>query len=139
MKTRRTYADPKQEGFDFGGWGQYRAQYGAPFTSESAGGFNYDRAREDRERRERQAREQEAREKQERESRKRQNRESRRRWQYTGRDPREVLEVGAYATQTEIRASWLRLVKVHHPDHGGDAEKFREVQAAFERLRTRAA
>jgi len=126
-RSRRTYAAPKQEGFDFGPWHQYRAERG------EFGASNCDpkeQARRDQEQRQRARREQEQRdqEQRDRQQRARYNRPA-------GFDPREVLGVGPYATQTEIRAAWLKLVKLHHPDHGGDAEKFRVVQAAFERLR----
>lgn len=42
----------------------------------------------------------------------------------------EVLELEPTATQDQIKASFRRLVKKHHPDKGGDANKFKEINAA---------
>lgn len=60
----------------------------------------------------------------------------------TGRDWWTVLGVAINASDEQVRAAYTALVKQHHPDVGGDAEKFREVQTAkdeFERLRRAAA
>lgn len=46
----------------------------------------------------------------------------------------EVLETEPTATQDQIKASFRRLVKKHHPDKGGDANKFKEINAANEVL-----
>lgn len=55
------------------------------------------------------------------------------------RDPYEVLGVDPRASDREVRAAYLRLVKLHHPDHnGGSAEsarRFEEVQAAYARVK----
>jgi DnaJ-class molecular chaperone len=45
-----------------------------------------------------------------------------------------VLGVARDADTNEIRKSWMRLAKVHHPDRGGDAEQFKKIQMAFEVL-----
>ena len=45
-----------------------------------------------------------------------------------------VLGLTAAATLDDVRKSHRRLAKLHHPDKGGDPAKFREVQAAYERL-----
>jgi hypothetical protein len=42
-----------------------------------------------------------------------------------------VLGLASGATRQEIKAAYKRLVKVHHPDMGGSAAKFREVHAAY--------
>lgn len=42
-----------------------------------------------------------------------------------------VLGVTRDATEEEIRTAARRLAKVHHPDVGGDPEKFIEVQSAW--------
>jgi hypothetical protein len=36
------------------------------------------------------------------------------------------------STQREIKSAYRKQVKLHHPDAGGDANKFRELQAAYE-------
>lgn len=43
----------------------------------------------------------------------------------------EVLEVAQDADPDTIRSAYLAKAKVHHPDAGGDAEKFQEIVAAF--------
>lgn len=48
--------------------------------------------------------------------------------------PRSVLGLGADATWNEIKKAWRRLVMEHHPDRGGDAARFIQVQAAYEVL-----
>jgi hypothetical protein len=45
----------------------------------------------------------------------------------------EVLAVRRGAPRDEVKAAYRRLVQATHPDHGGDAAKFRRVQAAWER------
>ena len=46
----------------------------------------------------------------------------------------EVLGVTNSATQTEIKKAFKKLAIKHHPDRGGDAEKFKECNAAYEVL-----
>lgn len=46
----------------------------------------------------------------------------------------EALEVAQNASQDDIKKAYKRLVRVHHPDKGGDEKKFKEVQAAYEVL-----
>ena len=45
-----------------------------------------------------------------------------------------VLGVSRDAETNEIRKAFLKLSKVHHPDKGGDMEKFKEIQEAHEVL-----
>ena len=47
-----------------------------------------------------------------------------------------ILGVQPGASEKEIKKAYRRLVKKHHPDHGGDAERFKEIQAAWEYLST---
>jgi len=49
-------------------------------------------------------------------------------------DPYQVLGVGRSADLQEIKGSFRELAKQHHPDKGGDAEKFKQIQAAYEVL-----
>jgi DnaJ family protein A protein 2 len=44
------------------------------------------------------------------------------------------LEVEKTATQEEIKKAYRKLVLTHHPDKGGDAERFKAIQMAYETL-----
>ena len=46
----------------------------------------------------------------------------------------EELGLRENATQTEIKSSYRRLVKKHHPDAGGEKDKFLAIQIAWETL-----
>jgi DnaJ family protein A protein 2 len=46
----------------------------------------------------------------------------------------ETLEVEKNATPKEIKKSYFRLSKMHHPDKGGDEHRFKEINAAYEIL-----
>lgn len=46
----------------------------------------------------------------------------------------ETLGVPKEATQSEIKKAFMKHAKEHHPDKGGDAEKFKEYQGAYEVL-----
>ena len=48
--------------------------------------------------------------------------------------PFAVLGLSDTATVDEARAAWRRLRASLHPDHGGDAEKFKAVKAAWESI-----
>jgi molecular chaperone DnaJ len=50
------------------------------------------------------------------------------------RDYYEILEVDKSASSDEIKKQFRKLSKVHHPDKGGDAEKFKELNEAYEVL-----
>jgi molecular chaperone DnaJ len=54
------------------------------------------------------------------------------------RDPYAVLGVKPGATATEIKAAYRALVKLHHPDAGGDEERIVALNAAWEMLREQA-
>jgi len=49
-------------------------------------------------------------------------------------DPKKILGVGANATKEEIQRAYREKVKKHHPDLGGDAWAFQQVQEAYETL-----
>jgi DnaJ family protein A protein 2 len=46
----------------------------------------------------------------------------------------EILEIQKTATKDEIKQSYKRLAKIHHPDKGGDKEIFQNIQVAYETL-----
>jgi len=46
----------------------------------------------------------------------------------------ETLEVEKSADDKEIRKAYRRLSRIHHPDKGGDEQKFKEISAAYEIL-----
>jgi curved DNA-binding protein CbpA len=45
-----------------------------------------------------------------------------------------ILEVHYLASQGTIKAAYKQLSKIHHPDLGGEKEKFQEIQEAYEIL-----
>lgn len=45
-----------------------------------------------------------------------------------------VLGLSYPFSQEELKTTYRQLVKQHHPDQGGDAERFMEIQAAYELL-----
>jgi molecular chaperone DnaJ len=47
------------------------------------------------------------------------------------KDYYEILGVAKDADQEEIKKAYRTLSKEHHPDHGGDAEKFKELSEAY--------
>lgn len=53
------------------------------------------------------------------------------------RDPYTVLGVKRSDTLEEIKKAFHRLAHTHHPDKGGNAEKFKEVAAAWADLQRR--
>jgi len=53
--------------------------------------------------------------------------------------PYEVLGVPATAADDELRRAYRRAARASHPDLGGDARRFRQVQDAWERIGTPAA
>lgn len=46
----------------------------------------------------------------------------------------ETLGVAKDATQDDIKKAYRKLASQHHPDKGGDKEKFQEIQAAYNTL-----
>lgn len=47
-------------------------------------------------------------------------------------NPFEQLGLTIEATVEEVRARYLELSKVHHPDHGGQAEAFAQLKATYD-------
>lgn len=46
----------------------------------------------------------------------------------------EILGVQKNASAADIKSAYRKLASKHHPDKGGDAEKFKEVQSAYDVL-----
>lgn len=46
----------------------------------------------------------------------------------------QVLGLNENASADEVKAAYKNLAKKHHPDKGGDPEKFKEINNAFERI-----
>jgi curved DNA-binding protein CbpA len=59
------------------------------------------------------------------------------------RDPYRVLGVPPNASPEDLHDAYRRLVKLHHPDRNGNsaesAQRFREIQQAYDELRDRPA
>lgn len=49
-------------------------------------------------------------------------------------DPYKELGISYNATEKEIKSAYRKLAIKHHPDKGGDPEKFKQVAAAYETL-----
>lgn len=49
-------------------------------------------------------------------------------------DERQILEISGELTRASVLAAFRRQVRHHHPDQGGNAEKFRLIVEAKERL-----
>lgn len=53
--------------------------------------------------------------------------------------PWAILGVAEGSPFAEVKAAFYRLIKVYHPDHGGDVEKCKEIIAAWTLLKERLA
>jgi len=51
------------------------------------------------------------------------------------KDPYQILKVHPSAKLEEIKKAYRKLVKIHHPDKGGDSEVMLEVNSAWEILK----
>jgi len=49
-------------------------------------------------------------------------------------NPYEVLGVDEDADNEEVKQAYRELAKEYHPDRGGDAEKFKEIQSAYDQI-----
>ena len=49
-------------------------------------------------------------------------------------NPYDELGVSVHATSEEIRQKYRTLAQIHHPDKGGDEEKFKRIKFAYEIL-----
>ena len=50
-------------------------------------------------------------------------------------DPYATLGVGRNSTDAEIKSAYRKLAKQHHPDIGGDQQKFAEISAAYDNIK----
>ena len=50
-------------------------------------------------------------------------------------DPYQILKVHPNAKLEDIKKAYRELVKIHHPDKGGDAKVILEINAAWEILK----
>ena len=50
-------------------------------------------------------------------------------------DPYQILKVKPTANLEDIKKAYIELVKIHHPDKGGDAKVILEINAAWEILK----
>ncbi|MDP4010433.1 MAG: DnaJ domain-containing protein [Candidatus Spechtbacteria bacterium] len=50
------------------------------------------------------------------------------------KDYYETLEVQKNASKEEIKKAYIKLARKYHPDRGGDEEKFKEINAAYQIL-----
>ena len=49
-------------------------------------------------------------------------------------DPYKELGISQHSTEKEIKNAYRKLAIKHHPDKGGDPEKFKQIAAAYETL-----
>ena len=52
-------------------------------------------------------------------------------------DPYQILKVKPTANLEDIKKAYIELVKIHHPDKGGDSKVMLEINAAWEILKVR--
>ena len=45
-----------------------------------------------------------------------------------------ILALGSTAGREDVKRAYRQLAREHHPDHGGDPDRFQQVTRAFERL-----
>lgn len=49
-------------------------------------------------------------------------------------DPYAILGIDRNARPADIVSRYRELAQEHHPDHGGDVEKFKRMQEAYEKI-----
>jgi len=50
------------------------------------------------------------------------------------KDNHKILGIERTASKDEVKKAYRNLAKKHHPDVGGNIEKFREINQAYEKL-----
>ena len=53
------------------------------------------------------------------------------------RNPYEIFKVSQNASWAELKSAYRKLVKIHHPDTGGDENIMLEINAAWEILKVK--
>ena len=51
-------------------------------------------------------------------------------------DPYTVLGVGQSASDQDIKQAFRKLAVQYHPDRGGDENKFKEINEAYDKIKT---
>ena len=46
----------------------------------------------------------------------------------------DILELGSNASNSSVKSAYRRLASLHHPDKGGDSEKFKQCNEAYKLL-----
>ena len=49
-------------------------------------------------------------------------------------DPYQILGVDRRATPDQVKKAYRKLASQHHPDKGGDTQRFQEIQAAYDQI-----
>ena len=49
-------------------------------------------------------------------------------------NPYDILGVKENATESECKKAYIRLIKIHHPDKGGDPQNFQNIQNAWNNI-----
>jgi len=49
-------------------------------------------------------------------------------------DPYQILGLKRGATDSEVKQAYRRLASKHHPDKGGDTQRFQEIQQAYDQI-----
>ena len=55
-------------------------------------------------------------------------------WESVGQSLYVILGIAPSATSAEIKSAWRKVAVLHHPDKGGDPNKFSDAQIAYETL-----
>ena len=50
-------------------------------------------------------------------------------------DPYNILGVSRSSNDAEIKSAYRKLAKQHHPDIGGDQDKFSEINGAYDSIK----
>ena len=51
-------------------------------------------------------------------------------------DPYQTLGVDQSASDQQIKAAFRKLAVQYHPDRGGDEDKFKEINEAYDKIKT---
>ena len=51
------------------------------------------------------------------------------------KDPYKLLAISANATNEELKRRWKILAMMYHPEKGGDADVFKEINSAYQQIK----